>query len=335
MKISIVIPIFNEESNLDELYDRLGKTFEQAPEHEWTIWFVDDGSRDQSRPMLEGFRERDNRVHVVVLSRNFGHQAAISAGLSLADGDAVILMDGDLQDPPEVILDLVGAWLSGGRVIRAVRRSRKERGLRGLGFAVFHSLFSYISDFPIPANTGIFGLLDRSAVDELNLLKEKNRFLPGLRAWIGFDQVTVEYDRQDRASGQPKQTLVRLTRYALDGVFSFSYKPLRLMTVVGVFVSTVGFSLAMWFIMRRLLGIEIAETGFTTLVTLILFMGGLQLIAIGLLGEYLGRIYDEVKQRPLFIVDKLDGDRLRIGAENINPPSANANMSATVESESK
>lgn len=307
MKISIVIPIYNEQENLPELYRRLTDVWRLMPDHQWSVWFVDDGSRDQSLAMLEDMRSSDERVHVVELSRNFGHQAAISAGLALAKGDAVVLMDGDMQDPPEVITDLVAAWLEGGQVIRAVRRSRADRGVRKWGFRLFHTFFRYISDFPIPAHVGIFGLLDAAVVAELNLMTEKNRFLPGLRAWVGFKQTTVEYDRQGRAAGEPKQTLVRLVGYALDGVFSFSYKPLRLMTALGGVISTMGFSLATWFVMRRLLGLEIADTGFTTLVTLILFLGGVQLIAIGLLGEYLGRVYDEVKRRPLFILNRVDG----------------------------
>ena len=241
------------------------------------------------------------------LSRNFGHQSALAAGLAHADADAVVLMDGDLQDPPEVIVDLVACWQAGGQVVRAERRSRAETGVRRLGFELFHRVFSWISDFPIPPGAGIFGLLDRQAVREIQRLPEKNRFLPGLRTWIGFDQRTVQYDRQDRAAGAPKQTLRRLMRYALDGVFSFSYKPLRLMTAAGLFISVLGFALAVYFIVKRLLDLEPSQTGFTTLVSLILFLGGIQLVAIGLLGEYLGRIYDEVKQRPLYIVQRTYG----------------------------
>jgi glycosyltransferase involved in cell wall biosynthesis len=256
--------------------------------------------------MLEQVK-RDRRFTVVDLSRNFGHQAAITAGLAHAEGDAVVFMDGDLQDPPEVIPDLLSRWRDGVRVVRAERRSRKEKGLRRVGFEAFHTLFRWISDFPIPAQTGIFGLLDRQAVEELRRFSEKNRFFPGLRSWVGFEQGEVLYDRQERAGGEPKQSFKRLIKYALDAIFSFSYKPLKMMTAMGIFISTIGFALACFFILRRLLGVEIAQTGFTTLVTLVLFLGGVQLIAIGLLGEYLARIYDEVKQRPLFIVKKRHG----------------------------
>jgi dolichol-phosphate mannosyltransferase len=176
-----------------------------------------------------------------------------------------------------------------------------------MGFDAFHTLFRWVSDFPIPAQTGIFGLVDRQAVEELCRFSEKNRFFPGLRSWVGFEQGEVYYDRQERAGGEPKQSFKRLIKYALDAIFSFSYKPLKLMTVSGFVISAAGFLLACAFVLKRLAGIETAQTGFTTLVTLILFLGGVQLIAVGILGEYLARIYDEVKQRPLFIVKKRHG----------------------------
>jgi len=307
MKLDIVIPIYNEQENLPQLYQRLRAVCDGLDHWEWRVIYVNDGSSDASMTMMLEQGREDPRFTVIDLSRNFGHQAAITAGLEHATGDAVILMDGDLQDPPELIPDLLKRWQEGAQVVRAQRRSRKETGLRRLGFDVFHRIFSWISDFPIPMQAGIFGLLDRRAVNELKRLPEKNRFLPGLRSWVGFKQDIVTYDRQDRVGGEPKQSMKRLVRYALDAIFSFSYKPLKIMTVSGILISTSGFFLACFFIVRRLLGTEIAQTGFTTLVTLVLFLGGIQLIAIGLLGEYLARIYDEVKQRPLFIVSSRYG----------------------------
>lgn len=307
MRLDIVIPIYHEQDNLPELGRRLCDVCDQLQDVDWRVIYINDGSTDRSVEIILSQRERNPRFNLVDLSRNFGHQAAISAGLQHTDADAVVLMDGDLQDPPEVIVDLVACWCDGGEVVRAERRSRSERGLRRLGFDAFHRFFGWISDFPIPANAGIFGLLDRRAVDQLNQLTEKNRFLPGLRSWIGFTQRTIHYDRQERAAGEPKQTFGRLIRYAMDGVFSFSYKPLRIMTLAGAGISAVGFAVAAVFVIKRLLGLEIAETGFTTLVTLVLVLGGAQLIALGLIGEYLGRIYDEVKQRPLYIVRRQYG----------------------------
>ena len=298
-----MIPIYNEEENLPELFSRLRNCFDHIENLDFQVIYVNDGSSDLSMEIMLGQCRQDSRFSVISLSRNFGHQAAISAGLANATDDAVILMDGDLQDPPEVIPDLLKHWQCGAQVVRAERRSRKETGLRRVGFDLFHGLFNWISDFPIPAQTGIFGLLDKRAAGELNRFTEKNRFIPGLRTWIGFRESVVYYDREDRAAGEPKQSFKRLARYALDAVFSFSYKPLKVMTASGVLISGAGFILACVFIVKRLLGVEIAQTGFTTLVTLLLFLGGVQLIAIGLLGEYLARIYDEVKQRPLYIVN--------------------------------
>jgi polyisoprenyl-phosphate glycosyltransferase len=307
LKLAVVIPIYNEQATLPELRRRLTEVFARMPEVEPRVIYVNDGSRDDSLRIMLDQQAADPRFTVLDLSRNFGHQAAITAGLAAAEADAVVIMDGDLQDPPEALPHLVACWRDGAEIVRAERRTRQERGVRRLGFTLFYRLLSWINDFPIPSQVGVFSLLDRQALDALNRLPEKNRFLPGLRAWIGFDQRTVQYDREQRAAGAPKQSLRRLTRYALDAVFSFSYKPLRLMMAAGLSISAVGFLLACFFIVRRLAGIEVAETGFTTLVTLSLFLGGVQLVAIGLLGEYLGRIYDEVKQRPLYIVRRIYG----------------------------
>jgi len=211
-------------------------------------------------------------------------------------------MDADLQDPPEVIPDLVAAWRAGAEVVRAVRLSRQETGLRRVGFDFFHAVFGRLTDFPIESNTGTFGLLGRPALEAFAQLPERHRFFPGLRAWIGFSTADVAYDRQERAAGKPKQTFRRLVRYAVDGFFSFSYLPLRFLTYSGIVVSLLGFALGLYFIIKRLLGIETATTGFTTLVSLVTFLGGIQLIGIGVLGEYLGRVYDEVKQRPIYLI---------------------------------
>ncbi|MFC1581134.1 glycosyltransferase [Thermodesulfobacteriota bacterium] len=322
MKLSVVIPIYNEQENLEELHRRLRAVCEGLEDVSWQVIYVNDGSQDDSLEIMGNQSREDPRFCIVDLSRNFGHQAAISAGLAHANGDAVICMDGDLQDPPEVIPDMLGRWKEGDQIVRAERRSRKEGGIRRLGFEAFHRVFDWISDFPIPAQSGIFGLMDRQSLEELNRFTEKNRFFPGLRSWVGFTQGVVYYDRQERAAGMPKQSLRRLLRYALDAIFSFSYKPLRIMTIAGVLISTAGFLLACLFVIKRLVGIEIAQTGFTTLVTLVLFLGGVQLIAIGLLGEYLARIYDEVKQRPLYIIKDIHGLSAEKSKRAPEPPSS-------------
>jgi glycosyltransferase involved in cell wall biosynthesis len=305
--VTVVIPIFNEQAVLPELLSRLSKLFQTNPTCRWQVVMIDDGSRDESADLIRQYAASDSRFGLVEFSRNFGFQAALAAGLAYAPGDAIVTMDADLQDPPEIIPALVSSWQAGAEVVRAVRRSRQESGARRVGMDVFHRLFGRISDFPIEANTGTFGLMSRRAVDALNRLPERNRFFPGLRSWVGFKTSEVIYDRNERAAGEPQQTFRKLARYALDGVFSFSYLPLRALTYIGGIVSSVGFVLGCFFIVRRLLGIEIAQTGFTTLVTLVLFLGGVQLIGIGILGEYLARVYDEVKQRPAYLVKRTTG----------------------------
>ena len=300
--LAIVIPICNECAGLPELYRRVRSVLDGLPDLDHQVIYVNDGSSDGSLEIMLDQQRQDPRFTVIDLSRNFGQQAAIAAGLAASAADATVVMDGDLQDPPELIPEMVACWRGGAEVVRAQRRTRQERGLRRWSFDLFHRLFGWLADFPIPAHVGVYGLLDRKALDELNRLPEKNRFLPGLRAWVGFEQRSVYYDRDERAAGQPKQTFGRLLHYALDGVFSFSYKPLRLLVLVGGLISGMGFVLASAFVIKRLAGVEQAQMGFTTLVTLVLFLGGVQLVAIGLLGEYLGRIYDEVKERPLYIV---------------------------------
>lgn len=301
--IAVVIPVFNEVPVLPELFRRLEAVFDSAPDLNWSAVFINDGSRDATRDLVAAQVTRDPRFKLVDFSRNFGHQAALTAGLaSIGDADAAVTMDADLQDPPELIPELVAAWQGGAEVVLAVRRSRKEAGLRRAGFELFHKTFGRLIDFPIEANTGTFGLLGRHAVDAFNRLSEQHRFFPGLRAWVGFPQAEILYDRQERAAGTPAVTLRKLVRYALDGIFSFSHLPLRVLTYAGILIAGLGFAVGAFFIVRRLLGIEIAQTGFTTLVTLMLFIGGVQLVGIGVLGEYLGRIYDEVKRRPHYIV---------------------------------
>jgi glycosyltransferase involved in cell wall biosynthesis len=306
--IAVVIPVYNEDAVLPELFSRLAAVFDRESGCRWSAILVNDGSRDGSAAAILAQNARDPRFKLVDLSRNFGFQSALAAGLAAAaDFDAVVTMDADLQDPPEVIPALVAAWRGGAEVVRAVRRTRSETGLRRLAFDLFHRVFGLLSDYPVESNSGTFGLLGRVAVEAFDQLSERNRFFPGLRAWVGFPRVDVPYDRQERAAGRPQQTFRRLVRYALDGVFSFSYLPLRLLTYAGLFIALLGFAVGLFFIVRRLLGIEIAQTGFTTLVTLMLFLGGVQLIGIGVLGEYLGRVYDEVKRRPNYLVKRKTG----------------------------
>jgi len=302
--VTVVIPIFNEEQVLPELLARLGAVFDAAPGPRWGALLVDDGSRDRSVELIRAHAARDPRFRLLELSRNFGFQAAIAAGLANADGDAVVTMDADLQDPPECLPELVAAWRAGAEVVRATRRTRQETGLKRIAIDLFHRMFSSVTDFPIEANAGTFGLMDRVALDALNRLPERHRYFPGLRSWVGFRTAEIHYDRQERAAGRPQQTFRRLARYAFDGVFAFSYLPLRVLTYAGVFIGLSGFVLGAYYVVKRLIDIERAPTGFTTLAALVLFLGGVQLIGIGVLGEYLARVYDEVKERPLYLLKK-------------------------------
>ena len=303
------MPVFNEEAVLAETFSRLTTLFDQHSDYQWRAILVDDGSKDSSNAMLTQQHEIDPRFESITLSRNFGFQSALAAGIDrAADVHAVITMDADLQDPPEVVPELVKAWRKGADVVLAVRKTRKETGLRRIGMDVFHALFGRLTDQQLTNNNaGTFGLMGREAAEAFRGLPERNRFFPGLRAWVGYQVAEVNYDRDSRAAGEPKQSFPRLVSYALDGLFSFSRLPLRAVSYVGVFVAMVGFGLGAFYTLRRLVGIEVAQTGFTTLVTLVLFLGGIQLIGIGVLGEYLGRIYDEVKKRPLYLVKKRDG----------------------------
>jgi len=305
--ISIVMPIYNEEALLDELFSRMLRVFDSIQTEfglvcEWVL--VNDGSRDHSLEMMTAKASSDSRVAIIDLSRNFGHQPAIQAGLEYASGDAVVVMDGDLQDPPELIPELIRSWQAGNKVVVAQRRSRAERGIKGMLFGLFHSMLGKLSDMKMDTGSGVFGLMDRRAVNDLLKLHERNRFLPGLRAWVGYDPAEVLYDREERAAGKPKQSFARLVKYGFDAIFSFSLKPLRAIWTLGFIVSTFSFFYALYLLLMRLFNINVVA-GFTTPTVAILLLGGVQLISIGILGEYLGRIYDEVKQRPHYIIKEV------------------------------
>ena len=300
-QLEVVVPVWNEREILPELNRRLLESL-SAIDCRWRVWYVDDGSQDGTPEHVRELHNLDNRIALIQLSRNFGQPAAIAAGLAAAGGDCVVVMDGDLQDPPELIPQLFARWRQGDEVVIARRAARAERGLRGLALRGFHRVFQYLADAAIPSHTGTFCLLDRRAVAAINAMPECHRFFPGLRARAGFVQSLLDYERPERAAGTPKQTWRRLFRYAADAVFSFSFKPLRLVTASGTLVCCSAFLLAMFFLVKRVLGWEVASLGFTTLCCCILGLGGFQLISIGILGEYVGRIYEEVKRRPTYIV---------------------------------
>jgi dolichol-phosphate mannosyltransferase len=298
--ISLVVPIYNEQENLPELRRRVTLALDST-ESPWECLLVNDGSRDGSAALIREMHASDPRFKLVDLSRNFGHQPAVTAGVHHARGDCVVLIDGDLQDPPEVIPRLVEQWRAGAQVVVAERSTRIDGGLRGIGFRLFYPVMRRLTELPDVPNAGIFCLMDRVVVDHFNHLTERNRFIPGLRLWLGFRQVSIPYDRQERNAGSHKQTLRRLINYAMNGIVSFSYRPLKAATYMGFFFAIIAFMLAIYYVIDFFLrGKEL--TGFTTTIFSVLFLGGVQLISVGVLGEYIGRIYEEVKQRPLYIV---------------------------------
>jgi len=297
--ISVVVPIFNEEEILSLLHDTLSRAMAEVDE-EWEVVYVNDGSKDTSLSILAALHSTDPHVVVVDLSRNWGHMGALNAGLRTASGDAIVLMDGDLQDPPEVIPELVAAWRNGAEVVSAVRRSRQEsRRILAVLFPLFYRVLGAISDFPIPLNSGIFGLLDRRAVDSINSLREGNRYLPGLRAWIGYRTAIVYYDRQDRVGGEGKLTLLSRIKYAMDAITSFSYKPLRLSFVLA------GLALGMALMLGVLAMASTTNAVGFGIAGAVFLVGSALLLSTGILGEYLGRVYDEVRDRPLSIISRV------------------------------
>lgn len=299
--ISVVIPIYNEEEIIPELHSRLKNAITDFPIYE--IIYVNDGSYDSSLQLLENIADSDPNVSIIVFSRNYGHQAALTAGIMEARNQVVVIMDGDLQDPPELIPAMIREWEKGAEIITAVRRSRMDKGIRNSMIILFHKVFNYLSDHPSHLDSGTFCLLDQRVVEELRNLKERNRYIPGLRNWVGFQNTPLEYDRDERFSGTPKQTIRRLLKMGFDALFSFSYKPIRLASVFGLTISTFAFLYGFILFILRILNLNVVS-GFTTVAVAVFFIGGIQLIFFGVLGEYIVRIYDETKNRPQYIISK-------------------------------
>jgi glycosyltransferase involved in cell wall biosynthesis len=298
--ISVVIPVYNEEENLRTLYSRLTGVLTGIG-LKYEIVFVDDGSDDQSPSILLQLATEDACVMSIRLARNFGHQAAISAGLDYSRGGIVSVMDADLQDPPEVLPQFINKLREGYDVVYAIREQRKEGWLKCLAYATFYKLLQRISNIQIPLDAGDFCVMDRRVVDLLVSMPERNRFVRSMRSWVGFSQVGLPYERHVRYAGQPKYTVRQLIYLALDGLVSFSYMPLRAITILGFTVSLLSLSVALFYFVKKLT-YGIGLPGFTTLVVAIFFLAGIQLMTIGVIGEYVGRISEEVKQRPLYIV---------------------------------
>ncbi len=298
--ISLVVPAYNEEEVLEEFHREVSAEIDRSPD-DFEFVFVDDGSRDRTATIMRELTERDSRVRAVLLSRNFGHEAAIEAGMRAARGDAVIVMDADLQDGPEILPRLIAAWRDGAEVVYAVRTERKEGRLLRAAFSGFYRLATRVMSIDLPRDAGPFSLMDRQVVDVLNGLPEKGRYFPGLRAFAGFRQVPVEAQRRERAAGETKYSLVKRTLGGTNAIFSFSKLPLRLMTLMGFLMAVLAVVGLVWVIIGTIVGASIAN-GWASLMIVMLFIGAAMFLFMGILGEYVGKIYDEVRSRPNYVV---------------------------------
>lgn len=304
--ISIIVPMYNEETGLDTLFTKLHQAVHSL-DVEYEIVCVDDGSEDGTRAALAAIAAKDPHVRAVFLSRNFGKEAAMTAALDYSRGDAVIPIDADLQDPPDLIPQMVEKWREGFDVVYAKRKSRDvdtrvKRNTAGL----FYKVFNALSEMPIPENVGDFRLLDRRVVETIKQLPEKDRFMKGLFCWPGYNCTTIEFDRKERADGESKFNYWRLWNFALNGITSFSSLPVRMGVYLGLFVSVAAFIFGVLILLKTTVtGVDVP--GYASLMVVVLFLGGVQLFFLGLLGEYIGRIYKEVKNRPIYVVDKAVG----------------------------
>lgn len=306
---SLIVPIYNEEETLHELYRRVSTVMDGLGET-GELWLVDDGSRDRSLDIMRSLHKRDDRVCYLSLARNFGHQIAVTAGLHFARGQAVIILDADLQDPPELIPDLMAKWQQGYQVVYAQRTKRKkESWFKRLTAFGFYRLLRRLADIDIPADTGDFCLMDRQVVDLLNRMPERNRYIRGLRSWLGFRQTAVKFERDPRFAGDVKYTFRKSLSLAFNSIISFSRIPLRLATYLGLFSALLALIMSGVVLYWRFTQPDSPLTGLATIMFAIFFLGSVQLICLGVLGEYIGRIYEEVKGRPIYTLAEV-GDRM-------------------------
>jgi dolichol-phosphate mannosyltransferase len=309
--ISVVVPIYNEEELIVRFHEAVASALNGIVD-EWEVVYVNDGSTDSSLQLLKELQSVDSHVVVVELSRNWGHMGAISAGLNTASGRAIILMDGDFQDPPEELPRLIEAWRNGAEVVVAVRKSRQERRkILAKLFPLFYRVLGALSDYPIPLNAGIFSLMDRKVVNSVICMRERNRYLPGLRAWVGYRNAVIYYDRQDRAAGDGKLSFISRIKYAMDAITSFSYKPLRLS--FGLFTFSCCISAAL--MLSMLISGTPVVTAALGVASAVFFVGGMLLLSLGLLGEYVGRVYDEVRNRPLSLINHVHRSEVQIATQ--------------------
>ena len=302
--ISVIVPIYNEEENIAEVYRRCSAVFEKSAET-CELIFVNDGSTDRSLETLKELAESDSQVRVISFSRNFGHQIAVTAGLDFAQGDAVVVIDADLQDPPELIEQMMEKWKQGYQVVYGQRTERKgETFFKRKTAYLFYRMMRFMTATDMPPDTGDFRLMDREVVEVLKNMKERNRFLRGMVSWVGFNQTGLQFERQKRQAGKTKYPLTKMIRFAVNGIVSFSDKPLRIASYLGLLASGIGLLMIFYGIYSKFFMPERTVTGWTSVFVAVLFLGGVQLFTIGIIGEYISRIYEETKSRPLYVVDE-------------------------------
>ena len=301
---SVVIPVYNEEEVVNECYSRIKQVMDSTNES-YEIIFVNDGSRDKTCEMVNKICEKDKNVKLIDFSRNFGHQLAITAGMNYSSGQAIVVIDADLQDPPEVILDMLKKWKDGYQVVYGKRLKREGESIFKRATAkVFYRVLRKLTEFDIPVDAGDFRLIDRRVCDALNKMDEKNRYVRGIISWLGFKTTYVEFVREKRFAGKTKYPLKKMLKFATDAVVSFSYKPLRLTSYLGILLSAFSFIYLVCAIVFKLFGVITTVPGWTSIIAISLFFNGIVLLVLGIMGEYVGRIYDEVKARPLYVVNE-------------------------------
>lgn len=316
-KISIIIPMYNEEESLPYLYKRLVSLGEKIENYKLEFLFVNDGSKDKSLEIVKDLRKSDERVNYLNLSRNFGKEVAMGAAFDYVSGDAVVIIDADLQDPPELILEMIKYYEEGYDDVYAKRKSRKgESWIKKFTSKSFYSILERVSNVPIQKDTGDFRLLSRRAIESLKSFPEKQRYTKGMFSLIGFKKIAIEFDREPRVAGKTKWNYFKLVDLAIEGITSFTISPLRISTIMGIITAFISFIYAFFILIRTLIyGIDVP--GYASLVCIVLLIGGIQLISLGIIGEYLGRIFIEVKNRPLYFVDEYSGDKIVCEKEEI------------------
>ena len=304
-KISVIVPMYYEEKVAEECYNRLTNVLKNIKDYEYEIIVINDGSKDKTLEILEKLAQNDEKLKVISFTRNFGHQAAVTAGLKYVTGDAIVIIDADIQDPPELIPEMLKLWEDGNEIIYGKRKTREgETAFKLLTAKMFYNTLNALSDVEIPKDTGDFRLVDRKVVDTINLLPEHNKFLRGLFSWVGYKQTPFEYERKERFAGKTKYSLKKMLKLASDGIISFSNKPLKIVGGLGIISIIISICILIYALLSYIFKLNNLSSGWTSLMVAITFFAGVQLLSMWIMSEYIGRIYDETKQRPQYIIDK-------------------------------